>query len=513
MKKLKNIPKVILENPKYSMPAILLLWGILYMTFGAVINRNGGLGFDGSSYGTIIKDFYNILLNDKLNIYQVQRIFPLFLNELLLRIFNLPKENFYIITLFQIYNLILLILCSYIWILISKIYRLDLKYVWLGFIFAFFNFGIAEMTFYYPVLTDTTAFFLGFCLLYFHITDNIYGKILIVITGAFTWASFVYIGILLIIFPVNSKYDFKFTDEKSKTPLNFYLSLLIPLVFFAVSIYNAKEYLAGVSYEDIFTPVFASLLYLDSVLNLILMTFIFYTFLPKNLTLQNIHISVKNILSKINLKNVLLCILIYALINIIQKSLSNDVDPKVSFVTIFYYIAMYGITKPFVYFITAVTYFGPCFIILFFFMKCYKTYLENLGTGVFISFIICFLLLFTSETRLIINFFPFIVLLTVLVMKDFNLSRSMFVLLLIVSFLLSKIYIPMDKIPGDNSFKIHFFSFPDQLFFMNSYTISKLSYFFQGAVIFIMSAFIITKIKKDKKLQSDSGNDLQVTPG
>lgn len=513
MQKLKNISKVILKNPKYSMPAILLLWGTIYMIFGAVINRNNGLGFDGASYGSIIKDFYNILLNDKLTTYQVQRIFPLFLIELLLTIFNLPKEDFFIIKAFQIYNLILLILCSYIWNLISKFYRLDLKYTWLGFVFAFLNFGIAEVTFYYPVLTDTTAFFLGFCLLYFHITDNLTGKILVVLTGAFTWVSFIYVGILLIIFPVNSKYEFNSYNEKKKKSLNFYLSLLLPLIFFAVSIYNAKRYLSGEPYEDIFTPVFASLLYIDSVLNLILMTYIFYVFLPKGLTFPNVYNSVKKILSAINIKHVLLCVFIYAVINIIQKSLSNDSEPPVSFEILFYYISMYGITKPFVYFITAVTYFGPCFIILFFFMRYYKPFIERLGSGVFLVFMISILMMFTSETRIIINFFPFIVLLTILVIKDFNLTRNTFVWLCILSFLLSKIYIPMNKIPGDNSFKIHFFSFPDQLFFMNSYTISKSAYFIQGIVILIMSVFIISKIKKDKELLSNSRNDLNITPG
>jgi hypothetical protein len=193
MQRIKHTLLILWGNPKYSMPLILLIWGIFYTLFLPVINKNNGLGFDGVTYGTIIKDFYNLLLNEKLSSYQVQRIFPLFLADLILCVFNLPKEDFYIIKYFQIYNLILLIFCTFIWNGLSKIYSLDIKYIWLGFILGFLSFGIAEMTCYYPVLTDTTALFLGFSLLYFHLKNNLTGKVIITILGAFTWPSFLYV--------------------------------------------------------------------------------------------------------------------------------------------------------------------------------------------------------------------------------------------------------------------------------------------------------------------------------
>ncbi|MEO8209041.1 MAG: hypothetical protein ABI840_00655 [bacterium] len=503
MKKIKNIFLIIWQNPKYSMPLILLLWGLFYIFFGAIINRENGLGFDGAHYGLIIKDFYNQLLGDRLNPYRLQRIFPLFLADLSLTIFKLPREDFYIIKFFQIYNLILLLLCSFIWNKISDIYRLDLIYIWLGFILGFINFGIAKMTFYYPVLTDTTAFALGFCLLYFHIKDNLPGKIIITILGAFTWPSFLYIGLLMIIFPVNSNFEFSFINNNRKKSLNIYLAFILPLFFLMVSVYYVYKYLQGEPFKDIYTPVFSHFLYLDTILNYSLMVYFFYSFLPKGLSFENCYLFLKKVIRNMKIKNILISVFIFAVIYIILKMFSNQGISGSSYTLeiLINCISLYGISKPFAYVVTSVTYFGPCFIILFFFLKYFKSHLQNLGIGVYLSFVMCFLLLFTTETRIIINIFPVVVLLTVLVMKDFNLNKAMFFWICLFSFILSKVYIPMFNIPGDKATIKEFFNYPNQLFFMNMFTISKLSYYIQGIVILLISFFIIFKIKRTKHSQ------------
>ncbi|MBK8552550.1 MAG: hypothetical protein IPL53_16370 [Ignavibacteria bacterium] len=505
MQRIKLSFQTFLQNPKYSMPLVISVWGVLYILFGAVINTNNGLGFDGATYGTIIKDFYNLLLNDKLSPYQIQRILPLFLCDLILSMFGFPKEDFYIIKFFQIYNLLLLIVCCLIWNKISEMYSFGLEYIWIGFVLAFVSFGIAEMTFYYPVLTDTTAFFLGFCLLYFHLKDNLTGKIIITILGAFTWPSFMYIGLLLIIFPVSAKLKINFSNDGNVKPLNVYIALIVPLVLFIASIVNVKEYFSVKSFDNITTPVFSNFLYIDAVLNLILMTYLFYCLLPEGITYHNLTGLIKNVTRNLKIKNILICIFIFTAVYLVQKTLSSsqstDLDP--SFGRLIYAISVYSVTKPLVYYVTAVTYFGPCFILLFLFMKYFRKHILEFGLGFYFSFTITLILVFMSETRLIINFLPFILLVTVLFLKDINLNRYVLSLLCIFSFILSKVYIPMYKIPEDNAIYRDYFSFPNQFFFMNIYTISKPAYVIQGIIILLMSVYIFIKITQATKNTKD----------
>lgn len=497
MQRIKHSFQTFLQNPKYSMPLVISVWGVLYILFGAVINTNNGLGFDGATYGSIIKDFYNLLLNNKLSPYQIQRILPLFLSDLTLSVSGLPKDDFYIIKFFQIYNLLLLIICCFIWYKISEMYSFDLKYIWTGFVLTFVSFGIAEMTFYYPVLTDTSAFFLGFCLLYFHLKDNLTGKIIVTILGAFTWPSFMYTGLLLIIFPVSSKLNFNFIND-GKRPINVYIALIIPLILFIASIVNVKEYFSVKSFDNITTPVFSSFLYIDAVLNLILMTYLFYCLLPGKITFYGLTHLVKSLMQNLRLKNIITGIIIFSSVYLLQRILSSSqstyLDP--SYGRLIYAISVYSVTKPVVYYVTAVTYFGPCFILLFLFMKYFKNHLLKFGFGFYFSFIIVLILVFMSETRLIINFLPFILLVTVLFLKDINLNKYVLSLLCIFSFILSKVYIPMYKIPEDNAIYRDYFSFPNQFFFMNIYTISKPAYIIQGIIILLMSVYIFIKIRK-----------------
>ncbi len=154
------------------MPLIILLWGVYYLLYGGIINVEGGLGFDGYYYGMIAKNFYSMVFGNELNGYLIQRIFPSFVISTALSILSISKKIAIIIKAFQIYNIVLLMLSSLLWFRISKIFDLDIKMIWLGFIFWFLNFGVAEMSVFYPVLTDTTALFLGFFLLYAYLKDN-----------------------------------------------------------------------------------------------------------------------------------------------------------------------------------------------------------------------------------------------------------------------------------------------------------------------------------------------------
>ncbi|MDQ3194651.1 MAG: hypothetical protein M3P82_06595, partial [Bacteroidota bacterium] len=159
--------------------------------------------------------------------------------------------------------------------------------------------------------------------------------------------------------------------------------------------------------------------------------------------------------------------------------------------------ALYSISKPIVYFVNAVSYFGPAFVILFFYLKYFKNRIISLGMGVYISFIITIMLILNTESRMVINFYPFIILFTVLVLRDFNVGKKIILSVAVFSVILSKIYIPMVNVPGEES---SYFTFHDQLYFMNTYLISYLSYYILSVVVLVISVYLMLAIQKNKTI-------------
>ena len=487
------------------MPIIIAVYGLLYIFFGAVIDKNNGFGYDGKYYGQIAMDFYNLVFNNQLTVYRIQRIFPSFLVNLILTVLNLPKENIFVVKVFQILNILLLICITLIWNKISKIYELDLRYIWLGFVLAIINYSIGEISFYYPVLTDTMAYFLGFCLLYFYLKENLTGKIIVTVIGSFTWASFVYFGLLLILLPLKLNPGIFRGMKDGGKYLKKYLAVLLPIPFIAVSVYQINNFFTSDKFfEDIYTPVFTNLLYVSAFLNYALLIYFLSVFLPERLSFTNIIIFIKNILSNIKLSNLLISVLLFGLVFLIQKQLSNSAAPESTFSKVFYYLAIYSVTKPMAYFVLAVTCCGPVFIMLFFFMKYYKPHLKKMGIGVYISFLLTFLMIFSTEPRLTINFFPFLVLLTVLVLRDLRISNKIMFALTVVSLILSKVYFPMYKVKLENLEYYRYFKFPYQLYFMNSFSISKFFYIAQGIFIAAVTLYLVIVIKKNYTLSKNN---------
>jgi hypothetical protein len=496
--KRKNIFRYLWENPQYSMPLIIFIWAFIYFFWGYIISVNNGFGYDGNYYGTTAKKFFQQVFGGELTFYRIQRVFPSFVISCFLNILNLPKENYYVVKLWQIYNMVLLQVCVLIWIRISKMYRLELKYVWLGFVFAIVNFANLVVTFWYPVLTDSTAFTLGFLLLYFHLKNNLTGKIVVSILGALTWPSFMYYGILMIIFPMSSKVVF--AEEPDKKRINL-MAFLIPVPFLFLSSYYIYKYFAfgqlfpyvkkAVPFIDVLFPV-------AIVLNYILMVYIFKTFLP-SFSLKRYVQFITDLLKGIKLKHVLISVIMYAAVFTTLKYLSNPEagGQSSSFMKVFYCISLYSTLKPLGYVLVAITCYGPAFILMYFFLKRYKPFMESLGFGVVISFLITILLMFTSETRLVSNFIPFIILFTILVLKDMNMSNRLYTVLIIFSLILSKFYIPLNGIPIEAESA---YDFPNQLAFMNTFTFSNLAYLVQLPIIGTMIVTVILIVRKDTKM-------------
>jgi hypothetical protein len=70
----------------------------------------------------------------------------------------------------------------------------------MGLISFLFSYAIMKLNFYYPVLTDTTAFSLGFLTVWGYINKKNLLVFMCALVGAFTWPTIIYTVPLLQIF-------------------------------------------------------------------------------------------------------------------------------------------------------------------------------------------------------------------------------------------------------------------------------------------------------------------------
>lgn len=454
---------------------------------------DAGLGYDGHYYGHIARRFFSMVFGQQVDSYRIQRIFPSFVVYIFMNAFGISSSFHKIITSFQIYNLILLQICSVVWCKISAMYNFNLKYVWLGFVFWFLNFGVAEMAFYYPVLTDISAMCIGFCLLFAHLKNNLALKIILTFIGGFTWPVFIFLGILLIIFPMNLKPDFAgIVFEKQKKISRFYIYLL-PLPFLAFGIYKLTEYFRDNVSLDLDTEIIGPAFYISLILNYFLTVYFFSVYIPDYLSLKNLISIVKKTLLSVKPSAVLISVSLYLIILIIQKYLSNDNPVSGSYLQLFQYISLYGASKPFVYFITYINYFGPVFIVFFLYLKYIVRCISDFGIGFYLFFMIPVLTVFATEARLNIYVLPFIILPVVMLLNNLKIRKSTFILFAVISFIFSKIYVPMHNVPDRIPDKM---TFNNQLLFMNFHTISVNSYLFLTVAVILFSYLIFYSLKK-----------------
>jgi hypothetical protein len=180
---------------------ILLTLGLVQIRWGTVVPENGGLGFDGQTYAAIAQDLPGLISRGGLTPYTVQRIVPSTIVYGALTLFGLPKGAHEVRLAFAFYNLSLLLLTVAIWERIGREARLGDRGLWLGFILLFINLANLRLPFYYAPLTDTTAFTLGALLVYFHLRGYRWGVLAVLVLGAFTWRSFIWLGSALLVFP------------------------------------------------------------------------------------------------------------------------------------------------------------------------------------------------------------------------------------------------------------------------------------------------------------------------
>ena len=431
------------HRPTYFLLSFLvvLIYGVAQIVFGEKIPVSNGLGWDGAIYGAIAKDFEQLLTTHGLSWYYIQRSLPSGIIHYTLRALGLPLQDTFIIRAFEIYNLALLLLAVIIWGLIAKELRIKDRTTWLGFLLVFGNFAIARSNFYYPVLTDTTAFFLGILLAYCFLKQQQLVVLLICVIGSFVWLPFFVFGAILFIFPFAP-----LAGKPARLKLDFILAVMACIVFGVLSIYFLVWDQVNTPYAVLFRQhIQYQWIAVTLALNLACV-FIVSRHLLNNDGLFNL----SSLLTRKTLGRLTLIALSFVVLQASVYALADqNASPPITTSDLVRTSILSSAAMPLTSPLSHILYAGPLILLVALAFRDFSREIHRLGIGTTFFVALYLFLMINSQSRLAIQSLPFFAIGVVKVFDDFEWTPPDFLTIGTLAFILSKIWLPLTHYGSD----------------------------------------------------------------
>lgn len=432
---------------------LFFLWLGFNLFFGEHILANNGLGWDGVGYARMAQNIDSMLINHEVSSYKIQRIFPSLL------IFSLSKGFHFTITnqnapfVFSILNAGMLILSIFLWNAVARKANWDIKVRILSFAGLFLNFVNLKMAFYYPVLTDTTAFTIGLAMIYCYISRKNLALILLSVVGAWTFPTLLCMGMVLFIFPIRNEKNL--IPGYSKIYSSFF-SFILAISVTVLCLIIQSKYREGALGNNYSLPIL-------SVSGITLFLYLFFAAKPL------IHYRLKTVISSIQINRFLLSILIVATIAlIIHFNCISSTNAGLWFYLI--HVSNQALAYPLNFMVSHIMYYGATVILLIYFWKEVTENMNEKGPGLIIVTAMCIVLSIGSESRQLTNFLPLIVIMVAEVLNKKIVTWNFVWFFTLLNLIISRFWLPLNH--GDwPSLEISppqvTLEFPLQWYFMN----------------------------------------------
>jgi hypothetical protein len=167
-------------------------------------------------------------------------------------------------------------------------------------------------------------------------------------------------------------------------------------------------------------------------------------------------------------------------------SIPEEVFTPIVFV---YNILQQSIDNPLVFLIAHIIYLGPALVLALLFYKPFIKTVVELGDSAIAYFILLLVLSIGSETRQFIHFYPFIIVVLMITLNQYQIKFSQAILFTVLSLLASKCWFPINR---TGSFTQYLYAqFPDQYYFMNHGPFMNDTSYLINTSIVLLLAFII----------------------
>lgn len=429
-------------------PLIILLWSVFSVLFMSIIPIASGFGFDGCFYAKVALNFQNMI--GHIDAYRANRIFPGVLIHYALSGLNIPINIKSVLLGFQIYNVIIIVAASVFWVLIAG--RLSLKPIakWIGFCALFINYPLLNLHFYYPALTDGTAFFIGMAMLYGYLEKNSILLLAVTMLSFFCWPAGIIVGFLLFVYANAENTGWYYKQERTSPFV--ILLLLSPFLVFILTNFNVKHLIVQAGLDGIIFRKFdnpdnftgVNYTYLtNAILNAGYIVAMYWLVL-KNFDLVKL---ISDTLKKRFIPRILVSVVVLALLIVIKRFISSSEVPTLTAPGYFSgYFKGDNVRFPLQFIVPQISYWGPIIIVFILYFKEVVSYLRKSDLPIMFGFLYSVLFSINSESRPIINFYPFLVVILVQAVdfSQFRNKRAFVTLFLVASLVCSKVWFPLN---------------------------------------------------------------------
>lgn len=439
-----------------------LILFLVYGFYGELIFAKNGYGFDGEAYATITKNFFESLKLKNINAYYFQRAGIPFVVHLIFNFFHISFSDQNIIHAYQVTNTLFILIAVCFYFKISHFLQLTRNIEIIGFSALFYCFPILKFAMYYPILMDIPAFSIAVIMAYCYLKNNYYLFFLLVFIGSFVYPTFVVLCVLFV-FKRPTNYQNKEVDKKSILEIIPYIIswIILPLLLCFIFLFWLDSFKPKIDHFKIYltNPLY---IWFSFILTLTYLLWLNY-FPSKNFIL-------KNTIKTINYKSVVLFIVVVILTKYIITSFASSGEVRLTLKDYLCHIVFQAIRNPLNFIVAHVYYFGLFPLLSIFIIKDIKQEIQSFGLGMMLFFSAFIFFSIGSESRQLINYYPFLVLLVLVALnKKWNVSFIFSILFLIASIILSHFWYRINKgLSSETPLNdyIQQFKFPLQRYFM-----------------------------------------------
>ncbi len=425
---------------------ILLFAGVTYSFLSEQIPLAGGAGWDGEIYRDMSLDFIGMWKDGQISSYYIQKCLPFALVNVINTIFGIMHPLRTLIVLHYIAVLMAIIA----FFKTSSYLQLKPVTEWIAYALTFWQLGIIKSIGYYPYSGDFFAYAIALWMFYFFVSKQKYKMLGVAILGAFVWQSMLLIALILFILPdkgynmvdgINmTKWD-KIFLQISKT----LVLLAVALIPITILLYAKSKGGLWMWSQVIPFCFFALPKWVLAISTLSLLILFYYVLKPFNFSISEL---IKYTISNVSWKHVVVAIVVFVCFKFGIRFLSNpSLDSPVSAFNMLKRVLWEPYAIPLKFFSTHL---ATCGLLLPLFMILYRPILRFVSEhsiGYITALIMLMILGLQSETRFILNFFPFVVFAISKVLDSKELKLWAFITMCVLQFLFSCIWYHFN-VPG-----------------------------------------------------------------
>lgn len=422
-------------NTVIWLTAALCCYLVIYYFVGERVPYNGGLGFDGYFYGTLAQDVPGVLTR-RIPEYYLDRILPSVIVWLSAKSLGLSLAGAdQVVSAFHIYDSLLLVAASLAWVRLSGTLKLSAEVATIGWACLFLNWIVLKQYLYFAVQTDTTAFALGVCAALCVIERRLFLLAMVAFTASFAWKTVMPLTLLLIVLPHPAA-----TPAPGKIPtwLVTALSLTAAAAAAAISFYVTLVLRfrlgAGAAQVDL------------STLPLSIATLALYAFYVAH----SVPLAPIATFPRVGrLGPIAFFVAIWGLRAIILAIILKFFANNQTILDLFMFLESLfatSVAKPAIIVIAMITEFGPGFILLLWYLPRVMRAAASHSLGSLLVLIATMVMAMDTESRQLAFAYPLMIAFLCATLQEVGFDRKFAAGFLASSFLLSKVYLPLNAI-------------------------------------------------------------------